>query len=57
MPGIEIEGYPRLASVGGVGSRRDSGTPARFYAREEIRDIVTYAGARFGPDAARSEGL
>ncbi len=43
---IEIKGYPRLTSVGGVGCHSNPDTPAQYYTQEEIRDIVAYAAAR-----------
>lgn len=44
---IEIEGYPRLTSVGGRGDRTNPDGPAQYYTQEDIREIVAYAADRF----------
>lgn len=43
---IEIKKYPRLATVGGVGSHSDPDSPCAYYTQDEIRDIVDYASRR-----------
>ena len=43
---IEIKRYPKLAEIGGIGNWHDSDAEARFYTREEIREIVAYAAER-----------
>ncbi len=43
---IEIKSYPKLATVGGVGTHSDPDTPAQFYTQEQIRRIVAYAAER-----------
>lgn len=43
---IEIKKYPRLATVGGVGSHSDPDSPCAYYNQDEIRDIVKYAADR-----------
>lgn len=43
---IEIDKYPKLAAVGGIGDETDSERPAQFYTKAEIRDIIEYARER-----------
>lgn len=43
---IEIQSYPRLATVGGIGTHSDPDTPAQYYTQEQIRRIVAYAAER-----------
>lgn len=43
---IEIKKYPRLATVGGIGSHSDPDSPCAYYTQDEIRDIVDYASRR-----------
>ncbi len=43
---IEIKSYPRLATVGGIGTHSDPDTPAQYYTQEQIRRIVAYAAER-----------
>lgn len=43
---IEIKKYPRLATVGGVGSHSDPDAPCSYYTQDEIRDIVDHARRR-----------
>jgi hexosaminidase len=43
---IDIQAYPRLALVGGIGNHSDPNAPARYYRQEEIREIVRYAAER-----------
>ena len=40
---IEINKYPRLATVGGIGSHSDPDSPCAYYTQDEIKDIVAYA--------------
>jgi len=44
---IQINRYPKLAAVGGIGNFTDSLAPGRYYTQEEIRQIVSYASERF----------
>ncbi len=43
---IEIKSYPKLATIGGIGTHSDPDTPAQFYTQEQIREIVAYAAER-----------
>lgn len=43
---VEIKAFPELTKVGGIGCYFDSNAPARFYTREEIREILAYAAER-----------
>lgn len=43
---IQINEYPRLALVGGIGNKTDSLAPAQYYTQQEIREVVAYAKAR-----------
>ena len=43
---IEIQQYPKLTEVGGIGCETDPDAPAQFYTREQIADILEYAKAR-----------
>lgn len=43
---IEIKKYPRLATVGGIGSHSDPDASCAYYSQAEIRDIVEYARRR-----------
>ena len=45
---IEIRKYPKLTTIGSRGSESDRrpDAPRQFYTREQIRDIVAYAGER-----------
>lgn len=43
---IEIKKYPRLATVGGVGSHSDPTSRCAYYTQDDIRDIVAYAADR-----------
>jgi len=43
---LEIEKYPKLASVGGIGNHSDPGAPAAYYTQDDVRDIVAYAAER-----------
>jgi hexosaminidase len=49
VPGwrIEIKKYPRLTTVGGIGTHSDPIAPAQFYTQDDIREIVQYAADRF----------
>lgn len=44
---IEIEKYPRLAEIGGKGNYHDPDAPARYYTREQIKEVVQYAADRY----------
>ena len=43
---IEIKSYPKLSTVGAVGSWSDPHLKAQAYSQEEIREIVAYAAQR-----------
>ncbi|EPR69262.1 beta-N-acetylhexosaminidase [Cyclobacterium qasimii] len=43
---IEIKGFPKLATVGGIGNQSDPNAPATYYTQEEIKEIVRYASER-----------
>ena len=40
---IEIQKYPKLGLVGGIGNHTNPYAPAKYYTQEEIQEIVTYA--------------
>lgn len=40
---VEIDSYPKLATVGGIGTHSDIYAPAQYYTKEQIRSIVAYA--------------
>jgi hexosaminidase len=44
---IEIKKYPRLTTVGGVGSYSNAYAKAQYYSQEDIKEIITYAANRF----------
>ncbi|WP_316831766.1 beta-N-acetylhexosaminidase [Pedobacter aquatilis] len=44
---IEIKKYPKLTLVGGIGSFTDAFLPAQYYRQDQIKEIVSYAKARF----------
>ncbi len=44
---IQINKYPKLTTVGGIGNFTDSLAPAKYYTQDDIRQIVTYARERF----------
>ena len=43
---IEIKSYPKLATVGGIGTHSDPDAPVQYYTQEQIRQIVAYAAER-----------
>lgn len=43
---IEIKKYPKLATIGGIGTHSDPETPAQYYTQDQIRDIIVYAKER-----------
>lgn len=43
---IEIKKYPELTRIGGKGSWSDPEAEARYYTREDIKEIVDYAALR-----------
>lgn len=49
VPGwrIEIQQYPKLSTIGGMGNNMDANAPAQYYTQREIREIVRYASDRF----------
>jgi len=44
---IEIQKYPKLTSIGGIGNFHDPKAPAAFYTQAEIKEIVQYAAKRY----------
>ena len=44
---LEIQKYPKLTSVGGIGNFHNSEAPAAFYTQAEIKELVRYAADRF----------
>jgi hexosaminidase len=44
---IQIQKYPKLALIGGVGNNSDSLAPARYYTQQQIQEIVQYARERY----------
>ncbi|UCS95465.1 beta-N-acetylhexosaminidase [Echinicola marina] len=43
---IEIQKYPKLGLVGGIGDHINPFTPSQYYTQEEIKEIVQYAQER-----------
>ena len=43
---LEIQKYPKLALIGGVGSFSDPQKPAAWYSQQDIRELVNYAAKR-----------
>lgn len=43
---LEIQNYPKLAEVGGIGNHSDKEAPCQYYSQEDIKDIVSYAAER-----------
>ena len=44
---IEIEAYPKLATIGGQGHYKQPDAPAKYYSKEDIREIIDFATDRF----------
>lgn len=44
---IQINQYPKLTTVGGIGNFTDSLAPAKYYTQADIKEIVSYAKKRF----------
>jgi hexosaminidase len=44
---IEIEKYPLLTTVGGMGNHTDSCATPKYYTQADIKEIVAYAADRF----------
>lgn len=44
---LEIQQYPRLALVGGIGNHFDPDAPVQYYTQADIAEIVRYAKERF----------
>jgi hexosaminidase len=44
---IQINKYPKLTTVGGIGNFTDSLAPAKYYTQDDIKQIVAYARERF----------
>jgi hexosaminidase len=49
MPGwrLEIKRYPKLTTVGGIGSFSNANAPTQSYTQKDILEIVAYAKERF----------
>lgn len=43
---MEINRYPRLTEIGGVGSHTDPKAPRAYYTQDDIREVVAFAAAR-----------
>lgn len=43
---VEIQKYPKLTLIGGIGNYSDSLAPAKYYTQDDIREIVAYAKTR-----------
>lgn len=43
---LEIERYPKLTLIGGIGNHTNRWAPAKFYTQADIREIVHYARVR-----------
>lgn len=43
---IEIKKYPKLTTIGSIGSWSDRNAESKFYTQEEIKEIVAYAKER-----------
>lgn len=43
---MEVEKYPELTKTGATGNYTDSNSPARFFTKSELQEIVKYAAAR-----------
>jgi len=43
---MEVEKYPELTKLGAVGNYSDSNSPARYFTKSELQEIVKYAAAR-----------
>lgn len=43
---IEIKAFPELTTTGAIGCHTDPEAPARYYTREEIKQVVAYAAER-----------
>ena len=44
---IEINKYPKLTTIGGLGDELNPDAPAQFYTQQEIKEIVEFAAERF----------
>lgn len=44
---LQINKYPKLAEVGGIGNFTDSVAAAKYYTQADIKEIVNYAAKRF----------
>lgn len=44
---LQINKYPKLTEVGGIGNFTDSLAPAKYYTQDDIKEIVSYAAKRF----------
>ncbi len=42
---IQIDAYPALTEVGGIGNNSDRNAECRYYTKDQIRDIVSYAAS------------
>ena len=43
---LEIDGWLELTGIGALGNRSDHGAPARYYSKEDVREVIAYAAAR-----------
>ena len=43
---LEAKKYPKLTTIGDVGNHSDPDAPARFYTRDEVREVIAYAAQR-----------
>jgi hexosaminidase len=44
---IEIKAYPKLTTVGAIGSRSNPKAPAQFLTQQDAKEIYTYAKSRY----------
>ena len=43
---LEIDGWPELTGVGAMGCRSNPAAPARYYTKDDVREVVAYAAER-----------
>ena len=44
---LEVEQFPNLTAIGAIGDKSNPNAPAQFLSKEDVKDIVEYAGARY----------
>ena len=44
---VEIKAYPKLTTVGAIGSKSDPNAPAAFLTQKEVKEICAYAADRY----------